>query len=124
MRHSARRRPRRRGARQNPRCEPCSMTAGLFYHVSTLDQNPTLPPPIIPTTTSPNCLYCAARGWNAPFENIDRGVSGSKDRRPALDVLVRDAKRQTQLAPAATVKIAPPTLKTGRLRAQRGCAEH
>jgi DNA invertase Pin-like site-specific DNA recombinase len=34
-----------------------------------------------------------ARGWTA-VEYVDRGVSGAKDRRPALDGLVRDAKRR------------------------------
>jgi DNA invertase Pin-like site-specific DNA recombinase len=37
--------------------------------------------------------YAAARGWD-PVEYIDRGVSGSKDRRPALDRLVADARRR------------------------------
>src|ERR1051326_111685 len=37
--------------------------------------------------------YVEARGWTA-VEYVDRGVSGSKDRRPALDELVRDAKRR------------------------------
>ena len=34
-----------------------------------------------------------ARGWTAE-EFIDEGVSGAKDRRPALDRLVADAKRR------------------------------
>ena len=33
--------------------------------------------------------YVAARGWTA-VEFVDRGVSGSKDKRPALDALVKD----------------------------------
>ena len=37
--------------------------------------------------------YVAARGWTA-VEYVDRGVSGAKDKRPALDELVRDAKRR------------------------------
>jgi hypothetical protein len=35
--------------------------------------------------------YTAARGWTTT-EFVDRGVSGSKDKRPALDALLRDAK--------------------------------
>src|SRR4030095_606295 len=34
-----------------------------------------------------------ARGWTAT-EFVDRGVSGSKDKRPALDALLKDAKRR------------------------------
>jgi DNA invertase Pin-like site-specific DNA recombinase len=36
--------------------------------------------------------YVAARGW-AAVEYIDSGISGSKDRRPALDQLVADVRR-------------------------------
>ena len=38
--------------------------------------------------------YCQARGWTIFKEYVDEGVSGSKDRRPALDQLVADAKRR------------------------------
>src|SRR5207247_7895280 len=37
--------------------------------------------------------YAEARGWVA-MEYVDVGVSGSKDRRPALDQLVSDGKRR------------------------------
>ena len=37
--------------------------------------------------------YAAARGW-AAVEYFDRGVSGAKDRRPALDQLLTDARRR------------------------------
>jgi len=37
--------------------------------------------------------YVAARGWSAT-KYVDAGVSGSKDRRPALDQLVAGAKRR------------------------------
>ena len=37
--------------------------------------------------------YVEARGWTGA-EYIDKGVSGAKDSRPALDSLVRDAKRR------------------------------
>jgi putative DNA-invertase from lambdoid prophage Rac len=62
------------------------LRAALYVRVSTLDQN------------CDNQLlelrrYIAARGWTAE-EYIDQGVSGSKDRRPALDRLLGDAKRR------------------------------
>jgi DNA invertase Pin-like site-specific DNA recombinase len=37
--------------------------------------------------------YCEARGWTAT-EFVDPGVSGAKDRRPALDELLKAAKRR------------------------------
>src|SRR5205814_9831552 len=57
-----------------------------YARVSTLDQEPE------------NQLvelrrFVEARGWTAT-EYVDRGVSGAKDRRPALDVLIKDAKRR------------------------------
>jgi DNA invertase Pin-like site-specific DNA recombinase len=63
------------------------MTAALYARVSTADQ------------TCENQLmelreYCQARSWTIAREFIDQGVSGSKDRRPALDALVSDAKRR------------------------------
>src|SRR6266446_1709240 len=62
------------------------MTAAIYARVSTFDQEPE------------NQLvelrrYVEARGWTTA-EYVDRGVSGAKDRRPALDALVRDAKRR------------------------------
>jgi DNA invertase Pin-like site-specific DNA recombinase len=63
------------------------VTAALYARVSTLDQ------------TCENQLlelrrYCEARGWQVRREFVDNGVSGSKDRRPALDDLLRDARRR------------------------------
>jgi DNA invertase Pin-like site-specific DNA recombinase len=60
--------------------------AGIYARVSTVDQ------------TCENQLlelrrYAEARGWT-PVEYVDRGVSGAKDRRPALDQLLADAKRR------------------------------
>ena len=37
--------------------------------------------------------YVEARGWTRQ-EYVDRGVSGSKDRRPALDQMIAEAKRR------------------------------
>lgn len=61
------------------------MTFALYARVSTTDQ------------TAENQLielrrYVAARGWTA-VEYVDEGVSGAKDRRPALDQLVADVRR-------------------------------
>jgi DNA invertase Pin-like site-specific DNA recombinase len=58
-------------------------TAAVYARVSTVDQ------------TCENQLldlrrYCAARGWGV-VEYVDTGVSGAKDRRPALDRLMQDA---------------------------------
>ena len=38
-------------------------------------------------------VYCDRREW-AATEYVDRGVSGGKDRRPALDELLAAAKRR------------------------------
>src|SRR5687767_4265263 len=60
--------------------------AAIYARVSTLEQ------------TTENQLaevrrYVQARGWEIK-EYVDEGVSGAKDRRPALDELLRDAKRR------------------------------
>jgi DNA invertase Pin-like site-specific DNA recombinase len=60
--------------------------AAIYARVSTLDQ------------TTENQLaelrrYVDVRGW-AATEYVDEGVSGAKDRRPALDQLLRDARRR------------------------------
>src|SRR5262249_17134101 len=62
------------------------MKAALYARVSTFDQEPE-------NQLQELRRYIEARGWTAT-EVVDRGVSGSKDRRPALDTLIRDAKRR------------------------------
>src|SRR6187549_1467038 len=62
------------------------MRAALYARVSTLDQEPE-------NQLAELRQYCEARGWRAT-EFVDRGVSGAKDRRPALDELVAAAKRR------------------------------
>lgn len=63
------------------------MTRGAIYaRVSTFDQEPE-------NQLQELRRYTTARGW-AAVEYVDKGVSGAKDRRPALDQLLRDARRR------------------------------
>ena len=62
------------------------MRAALYARVSTLDQQPE-------NQLAELRRYAAARGWEA-LEYTDHGVSGSQDRRRALDALLRDARRR------------------------------
>jgi DNA invertase Pin-like site-specific DNA recombinase len=61
------------------------MRAAVYARVSTLDQEPE-------NQLAELRRYVEARGWTAT-EYIDRGVSGAKDRRPALDALLKDVRR-------------------------------
>ena len=63
-----------------------TLRAAIYARVSTLDQEPE-------NQLQELRRYVQARGWTAK-EYVDRGVSGAKDSRPALDALVRDAKRR------------------------------
>jgi DNA invertase Pin-like site-specific DNA recombinase len=60
--------------------------AAIYARVSTFDQEPE-------NQLQELRRYVEVRGWTAR-EYVDRGVSGAKDRRPALDQLVGDAKRR------------------------------
>ena len=60
--------------------------AAVYARVSTLDQDPE-------NQLAELRRYVEARGWIG-VEFVDRGVSGTRDRRPALDRLIRDAKRR------------------------------
>ena len=60
--------------------------AAVYARVSTLDQEPE-------NQLQELRRYVQARGWRAT-EYIDKGVSGAKDSRPALDRLVVDARRR------------------------------
>lgn len=62
-----------------PRC-------AIYARVSTLDQEPE-------NQLAELRRFAQARGWTA-VEYVDHGVSGAKDRRPALDRLVKDAQRR------------------------------
>ncbi len=62
------------------------LRAVIYARVSTLDQQPE-------NQLAELRRYVAARGWTA-VEFVDRGVSGSRDRRPALDAVLTDVKRR------------------------------
>src|SRR5438876_7606815 len=62
------------------------MKAAIYARVSTLDQEPE-------NQLQELRRYVEARGWTA-VEYVDRGVSGSTDRRPALDQLLAAARRR------------------------------
>jgi DNA invertase Pin-like site-specific DNA recombinase len=62
------------------------MRAAIYARVSTCDQEPE-------NQLAELRRYVAARGWD-DHEYVDRGISGAKDRRPALDQLMTDARRR------------------------------
>ncbi len=62
------------------------MRAAIYARVSTLDQEPE-------NQLQELRRYIEARGWTA-VQYVDRGVSGAKDRRPALDQLLTNARRR------------------------------
>jgi DNA invertase Pin-like site-specific DNA recombinase len=62
------------------------MRCALYARVSTFDQEPE-------NQLRELRRYVEARGWTA-VEYLDRGISGAKDRRSALDQLVADARRR------------------------------
>jgi DNA invertase Pin-like site-specific DNA recombinase len=66
--------------------QPKKLRAGIYARVSTLDQEPE-------NQLADLRRYAAARGWE-PVEYIDHGVSGSRESRPALDQMLRDARRR------------------------------
>ena len=63
------------------------MRAALYARVSTADQ--TCDNQLLELRT-----YCNARGWTIVREFVDTAVSDTKERRPALDELMKDAKRR------------------------------
>lgn len=62
------------------------MRAAIYARVSTFDQEPE-------NQLAELRRYAEVRGWTV-VEYVDRGVSGAKDRRPALDRLLTDARRR------------------------------
>ena len=65
---------------------PSPRRAAIYARVSTFDQEPE-------NQLAELRRYVAARGWTA-VEFVNRGVSGSRDRRPALDAVLTDIKRR------------------------------
>src|SRR5262245_11261856 len=62
------------------------MRAAIYARVSTFDQEPE-------NLLAELRRYVTARGWTG-HEYVDRGISGAKDRRPAIDQLLTDARRR------------------------------
>jgi DNA invertase Pin-like site-specific DNA recombinase len=62
------------------------MRAAIYARVNTFDQDPE-------NQLQELRRYVEARGWTAA-EYVDHGVSGAKERRPALDRLLVDARRR------------------------------
>lgn len=60
--------------------------AALYARVSTLDQEPE-------NQLAELRQYASARQWTVT-EYVDHGVSGAKNSRPALDALLKDARRR------------------------------
>ena len=63
------------------------MRAAIYARVSTLDQEPE-------NQLAELRRYIAARSWPAATEYVDKGISGAKDKRPALDRLLANARRR------------------------------
>ena len=60
--------------------------AEIYARVSTLDQEPE-------NQLAELRRHVQACGWTAT-EFVDRGISGTRDHRPALDTLLKDVKRR------------------------------
>ena len=65
---------------------PSPLRAAVYARVSTFEQEPE-------NQLQDLRRYVVARGWTGQ-EFVDKGVSGSKENRPALDALLRDAKQR------------------------------
>jgi DNA invertase Pin-like site-specific DNA recombinase len=63
------------------------MRVATYLRVSTLDQEPE-------NQRRELLAYLEARGWTLTREYCDHGISGAKERRPALDALQQDARRR------------------------------
>ena len=68
---------------------PNPTRVAIYVRVSTLDQEPE-------NQLAEVRRYVGARGW-ASTEYVDRGVSGAKDRRPALDALLKDGRYEVMV---------------------------
>jgi DNA invertase Pin-like site-specific DNA recombinase len=61
--------------------------AAIYTRVSTQDQHPEMQQQEL-------VEYIKRRGWNLYKEYSDKGISGTKERRPALDALLEDCRRK------------------------------
>lgn len=61
--------------------------AAIYSRVSTLDQHPEIQQKEL-------LEYVKRRGWVLYKEYTDKGVSGTKEKRPALDALLEDCRRK------------------------------
>jgi len=61
--------------------------AAIYTRVSTLDQHPEM-------QRQELVEYVKRRGWSLYKEYSDKGVSGTKERRPALDALLEDCRQK------------------------------
>src|SRR5580704_3041603 len=75
----------RANARQAERSE--TMKAAIYGRVSTTAQDTSLQMREVRQ-------FVQRRGWQIAEEYIDKGISGNKEKRPALDKLMSDAKRR------------------------------
>jgi len=64
-----------------------NVRAAAYHRVSRSDQNPQLQQDEVGE-------MIARRGWQLADNYTDEGISGSRDRRPALDRLLGDARRR------------------------------
>lgn len=67
--------------------KPTGVRAAIYARVSTLDQDPDV-------QVRELRQYVERRGWTLAAEYVDHGVSGSKDKRPALDKLMAAARKR------------------------------
>ena len=65
---------------------PSRLRVAVYARVSTTDQTPE-------NQLAALRAFAAARGWGV-IEFIDHGISGAKERRPALDALLVDARKR------------------------------
>jgi len=61
--------------------------SALYCRVSTTDQN-------VDMQLAALREYADRRGWRVAAEYVDHGISGSREKRPALDKLMADARRR------------------------------